>query len=164
MIDRLQAQIESTVAGLGYELLGIERGRANGELLLRLYIDQDAGITVEDCERVSRQVSDLIDADELVRGEYTLEVSSPGIERPLFTLDQHARFIGERVQVRLRTLVEGRRRVIGVLRAVSEDALVIELEEGDVVDVPFRDVERSRLAPDWSQQKAKPRGRRGTVD
>ena len=161
MTDRLQTQIEPTVTGLGYALLGIERGRASGTQLLRLYIDHAAGITVGDCERVSRQVGDVIDAEQLVRGEYTLEVSSPGIERPLFTLDQHHRFVGEQVSVRLRAPLGGRRRVKGFLRAITSDALVIE-DAGGTFEIPFREVERSKLAPAWTLPKN--RGRKPATD
>ena len=161
MTDRLQTLIEPTVLGLGYELLGIERSRAGGGQLLRLYIDHDGGIKVADCERVSRQVGDLLEAEQAIRGEYTLEVSSPGLDRPLFTLAQHQRFVGEEVAVRLRTLFEGRRRVKGILRAVTAAELVIEVE-GESVTVPFREVERSRLVPQWSPQNF--RGRSAAAD
>ncbi len=151
MTDRLETQIEPTVAGLGYELLGIERSRNAAAQLLRLYIDHADGITVEDCERVSRQVSDVLDAEQLVRGEYTLEVSSPGLDRPLFTLEQHRRFIGAQVALRLRALVGGRRRVTGFLRAVADESLQLEVE-GEALEIPFREVERSRLVPDWTAE------------
>lgn len=150
MSDRLTALLEPTVSGLGYELLGIDRGRGGGAQLLRLYIDHEKGISVEDCERVSRQVSDVLDVEGAVRGEYTLEVSSPGIERPLFTLEQHRRFVGEQVAVRLRVPLEGRRRLRGVLQAVGEDSIVVDVDEGRF-EVPYQTVERSRLAPDWAQ-------------
>lgn len=142
--------LEPTITGLGYELLGIERARRGESQLLRLYIDQPDGITVEDCERVSRQVSDLLEAERAVRDDYTLEVSSPGLDRPLFTLDQHRRFVGDEVQLRLRSLVEGRRRLAGRLREVTDDTLVLEVDGVDFV-VPFDQVERSRLVPDWER-------------
>lgn len=152
MADRLLDLLEPTIRGLGYELLGIERGRANAGQLLRLYIDHDDGIAVGDCERVSRQVGDVLDAEKALRGDYTLEVSSPGIDRPLFTLEQHRRYVGEKVQVRLRNLVNGRRRLAGILRAVTADGFVIEVE-GEHFQVAFSDVERSRLAIDWTTNK-----------
>ena len=151
MTDSLQTQIEPTIAGLGYELLGIERSRGGASQLLRLYIDCPDGITVDDCERVSRQVSDVLDAEQMVRGEYTLEVSSPGLDRPLFTLEQHQRFVGAQIALRLRALVGGRRRVIGVLRAVTDAALHIEVDD-ETLEIPFREVERSRLVPDWTAE------------
>ena len=149
MQDRLHKLLEPTVNGLGYELLGIERGRGRDSQLIRLYIDQEEGITVEDCETVSRQVGDVIEVERAVAGEYTLEVSSPGIERPLFTLEQHRRFIGNRIQVRLRSLVNGRRRVAGILNDVSDEQLVVDVD-GEAFNVPFPEVERSRLMAEWS--------------
>lgn len=151
MTISIHSQIEPTVAGLGYELLGVERSRGSASQLLRLYIDHVDGITVEDCERVSRQVSDLLDAEQLVQGEYTLEVSSPGLDRPLFTLEQHRRFIGEEVALRLRALVGGRRRVSGRLCAVSDESLTVEVE-GERLEIPYREVERARLVPDWTAE------------
>lgn len=148
MGDRLFDALEPTVRGLGYELLGIERGRAASGQLLRLYIDHADGIDVEDCAKVSRQVGDVLDADDLVRGEYTLEVSSPGIDRPLFTLAQHRPFIGEAVQIKLRNLVNERRRLSGVLVAVGEDSLEVDLD-GENFVVPYLEVESSRLAGVW---------------
>ena len=161
MTDRLHTQLEPTVAGLGYELLGIERGRANGEQLLRLFIDHADGITVVDCERVSRQVTDVIEVDQLVSGDFTLEVSSPGLDRPLFTLEQHQRFVGAQVLLRLRTPLDGRRRLKGALRAVSADALVMEVDDV-TIEVPFREVDRSRLSPEWPVSNQ--RGRKSAAD
>jgi ribosome maturation factor RimP len=114
-----------------------------------LYIDSDAGIGVEDCERVSRQVSDVIDVERLIAGEYTLEVSSPGLDRPLFTLEQYRAQIGAEVKVRLRTLVNGRRNLSGKLVGASEDLLTISIGE-ERIDVPYNIVERARLVPQWS--------------
>lgn len=151
MTVSIHSQLEPTVTGLGYELLGVERSRGGASQLLRLYIDHADGITVDDCERVSRQVSDLLDAEQLVRGEYTLEVSSPGLDRPLFTLEQHRRFIGEEVALRLRALIGGRRRVSGRLRAVGDETLTVEVE-GESLEIPYREVERSRLVPDWTAE------------
>jgi len=147
--DRLQAEIGATVAGLGYELLGIDRGRAQGAQLLRLYIDHERGIGVDDCERVSRQVEDMLDAGGLIRGEYTLEVSSPGLDRPLFTLEQHRRFVGAEIALRLRLPRDGRRRLQGVLCEVGESGLTIEAA-GERIALGMSEIERSRLVPDWS--------------
>jgi ribosome maturation factor RimP len=147
--DRLQAEIGATVAGLGYELLGIERGLAQGAQLFRLYIDREQGIGVDDCERVSRQVEDMLEAEGLIRGEYTLEVSSPGLDRPLFTLEQHRRFVGAEIVLRLRLPRDGRRRLQGVLCEVGESSLTIELA-GERIALGMSEIERSRLIPDWS--------------
>lgn len=143
--------------GLGYELLGIERHRSRRAQLLRLYIDQDTGISVDDCERVSRQVGDLLDVEEAIGGEYTLEVSSPGIERPLFTLAQHQRFVGERIAVKLRHLLDGRRQLQGQLLTVTDESIVLSVDD-DQITVPFGLIERSKLAPGWPVKV--PRGKR----
>jgi ribosome maturation factor RimP len=88
-IDALEPVINPTVSGLGYELLGIERQRLPRGLLLRLYIDRPEGISLDDCERVSKQVRDLLAAENAVRDDYLLEVSSPGLDRPLFKLEHY---------------------------------------------------------------------------
>ncbi len=149
MQDRLHTVLEPTVTGLGYELLGIERGRGPDAQLVRLYIDHVDGISVDDCETVSRQVGDVIEVENAIRGAYTLEVSSPGVERPLFTLEQHRPFIGNKIQVRLRSMVNGRRRLSGVLNDVGAEELVVDVD-GEAFNVPFLEVERSRLVAEWS--------------
>ncbi len=145
MQDRLHLLLEPTVSGLGYELLGIERGRSLGGRLVRLFIDKASGISANDCEAVSRQVSNVMDVEDAVGGNYVLEVSSPGIDRPLFTLSQHTQYLGARIKVRLGSLIEGRRRIIGILKEVTDDSILIEIEEG-CLTVPFREIERSNLA------------------
>ena len=152
MTDRLQTHIEPTVTGLGYELLGIERSRGGGGQLLRLYIDHADGITVEDCERVSRQVSDLLDAEELVRGEYTLEVSSPGLDRPLKKPADFLRFTGETAQLRLRVPEGNQRNFTVVLAGVNDDKLMVEVD-GVARSFELAQIERARLVPNFDKPK-----------
>ena len=144
MQDSLHLSIEPTVIGLGYELLGIERGRADGGQLVRVFIDSANGISASDCETVSRQISDVMDVENVISGDYILEVSSPGIDRPLFTLEQHAKYLGEKIKVRLGNLIEGRRRITGILKEVTEDSILIQVDEEDI-NVPFIEIERSHL-------------------
>ncbi|HSG35282.1 MAG TPA: ribosome maturation factor RimP [Sphingomonadaceae bacterium] len=157
MADRIQALLEPTITGLGYELLGIERGRSGEAQLLRLYIDHPDGIALEDCERVSRQVSDVLEVEQAIRGEFTLEVSSPGLDRPLFTLEQHRRYLGELIRLRLRNLVQGRRRVSGRLTEVTTDGVVLDID-GEPFAVALADIERSRLVADFEQASGTPAG------
>ena len=157
MSEKLQAALAPTVAGLGCTLLGIDLGRASEGLLVRLYIDKPDGVTVSDCETVSRQVSDILEVEQLIRGEYTLEVSSPGLDRPLFTLAQHRDYIGAQVHVRLRSLVEGRRRLKGALEAVTDNEIVLR-SEGQVYTIPFQDIDKSRLIPEFEFES----GQRGS--
>lgn len=163
VIDDISLRLAPTVEGLGYELWGIERSRTAHNQLLRLFIDRPEGISVEDCEIVSAQVSDLIEADELIRGSYTLEVSSPGLERPLFTAAQWARFVGEDINVKLRASLEGKRKLVGKLLEASAESALLATETGPLT-VPFNLVERARLVPDWSALPAgpKPAPRKGS--
>lgn len=142
--DKLLELLQPIVAGLDYELLGIERLRGGEGLLIRVFIDHDNGISAKDCELVSRHVSDVLDVEDAVRGGYTLEMSSPGINRPLFTLEQHSRYVGESVKVRMRTLVDGRRRVKGTLSLVSDNAISVTVD-GETLEIPFEEIERSNL-------------------
>jgi ribosome maturation factor RimP len=143
--ERIRRLLEPSVSGLGYELLGVEwQGGARG--LLRLYIDAPAGVTLADCERVSHQVSGVLDVEDPIRGGYTLEVSSPGAERPLFTPEHYARFAGERVRLKLAVPVAGRRTVTGELRGL-ENGHVIVVEDGVERRLPVEAVRRAHLAP-----------------
>jgi ribosome maturation factor RimP len=117
-----------------------------GSGLVRLYLDAEAGITVEDCARVSRAVSEVLDAEDPIPGEYTLEVSSPGLERPLRTAGQFGRFVGETVFVELAQPQDGRRRFLGLLAAA--DATTIEVEvDGQRHVLPVSGIRKAHLAP-----------------
>ena len=116
--DGLCDLVEPTIVGLGYELLGIERIFSDKDALVRVYIDSDGGITVDDCATVSRQIADYLAAEQTMGSDYTLEVSSPGINRPLFVPEQYEEFLGEKIKVRLFRMNDGRKRVSGILREV----------------------------------------------
>ena len=146
--DTLATLLQPVVEGLGYELWELEYlpGRGNG--LLRIYIDTDAhaGITVDDCERVSRAASDVLDAADPIPGNYTLEVSSPGLERPLRTAQHFAPYAGETVFVEMVHAVDARRRFKG--RLVAADAETIEVEvDGRAYRLPIAGIRKAHLAP-----------------
>lgn len=143
----LLALLQPVITGLGYELLGTELLSQGRESLLRVYIDQPAGITLEDCERVSDQVTGVLDVADPIRGSYRLEVSSPGLDRPLFTLEQCGRYLGRNVRLRLRSKLEGRRKVTGELVALRDNALVID-EDGTQLAVPAELIEKANLVAD----------------
>ncbi len=147
--ERLTNLLTPTVRGLGYELLGVEWSRSGRGTTIRVYIDFPTGVTVDDCSRVSEHVSDILDVEAPISGEYTLEVSSPGVDRPLFNIEQHRRFLGETIQIRLRELVSGRRKVTGALRQVDDAHITVDAD-GERFVIPFACVERSRLVPDWN--------------
>ncbi|HET6395519.1 MAG TPA: ribosome maturation factor RimP [Pseudoxanthomonas sp.] len=149
--------LRPTVESLGLDLLGIEYLPAPGGATLRLYIDVPAGadggaartVTIDDCEAVSREVSAQLDVADPISGNYTLEVSSPGLDRPLFTLDQFARFVGEEAKVGLKLPQEGRRRLQGRILRVGDGAVVFELD-GAEFPVAADNIDRARLVPDWA--------------
>jgi ribosome maturation factor RimP len=113
---------------------------------VRLYIDAAEGISLDDCERVSRAVSELLDVEDPVPGQYTLEVSSPGIERPLRSAAQFARYLGEMVAVEMVQPVEGRRRFKGALAAAGEETIEVEVDGRRHV-LPIDGIRRAQLAP-----------------
>ena len=143
-MENLTELLMPTVCGLGYELWGIEGGRHAGSQLIRVYIDKSEGVTVDDCEKVSIQLGDLIEAEQAVPGNYVLEVSSPGFERRFFKLQQHQGFIGEKIRVALRDTKDGKRVFRGTLVEVLESSLVI-LSEGNEYTFEFTEIERSSL-------------------
>jgi ribosome maturation factor RimP len=129
---------------MGFELVELEF-KAGGDLL-RLYIDIERGVTVDDCEAVSRQVSGILDVEDPIPGRYTLEVSSPGIDRPLRTLAHFGHFAGQRVKIQLDAPFQGRRRLTGTLLGAKSD--IVEVEVNDSVwELPFERIEKARLAP-----------------
>jgi len=146
----LQTLIEPTLAGMGYELVALERA---GGGLLRLYIDKPEGIVVEDCARVSNQLTRMFMVENV---DYErLEVSSPGMDRPLVKAADFVRFAGERANVRLHAPLEGRKRFAGILRGLADDVLQLEVD-GVIVGIPLVEVDSARLAPDFGPKANKP--------
>ncbi len=138
--------IEPVVTALGYELVAVEHRRGTRSGLLRVYIDSPDGIGVDDCSRVSHQLSGVLDVEEPIAGQYTLEVSSPGLDRLLVKPQDYERFAGQMVKVRLHALLEGRRRLVGVLKGMEQDQVIIE-EEGKEWRLALHDIEQTRLVP-----------------
>ncbi|MGA7799547.1 MAG: ribosome maturation factor RimP [Gammaproteobacteria bacterium] len=141
----LMALIEPAVTALGCELVGVEY--VSGSSLLRVYIDRPEGVTLDDCEAVSYQISGLLDVEDPVPGHYSLEVSSPGLDRPLFKAGDFERFAGQQVRIRLGVPIDGRRNFKGLLRGLRQDDVVIE-EDGQEVRLPLERIEQARLVPD----------------
>jgi ribosome maturation factor RimP len=144
-VDLIADLLRPTVEALGLELWGIEHLSRGRSALLRIYIDSESGITIDDCERVSRQVSGILDVEDPLSGEYTLEVSSPGLDRPLFTIGQFERYIGEVVSLRLRAPIDGRRKFKGVLEKVEADQITLTVD-GGMIDIPFPQMEKANIA------------------
>ncbi|MEX0806109.1 MAG: ribosome maturation factor RimP [Candidatus Binatia bacterium] len=137
--------------GEGMEVVDVELRRegSRGGRVLRLYLDKDGGPNVDDLGRVSRQLSELLDLHDIVEGAYILEVSSPGINRPLKKLEHFQRFIGKRVRVRTGDMIDGRRLFLGILAEVSSDKIKVEVE-GKEYQILFSMIEKSNYEHDWS--------------
>lgn len=147
--SELNELLAPTIADLGLELIGIEFSPNAGGSLLRVYIDEpERGVTIDDCERVSREVSALLDVNDPVAGRYTLEVSSPGLERPLFTLEHFARFVGESAKITVNLPLDGRRRFQGRIVGVEGDRIFVE-QDGTPVAIAHANVAKAHLVPDY---------------
>lgn len=144
--DRLITLLEPLLEQLGFELVDIEANAGRGSGLLRVYLDCVTGVGVDDCERVSREVSALLDVEDPMPGAFTLEVSSPGFDRLLRKPAHFERFRGARVKVELAAARDGRRRYTGDLVAVSARGIDLEVD-GETVTVDFAAIDRARLAP-----------------
>ena len=138
--------LEPVVTGMGYELVDIEYqpGTRNG--LLRIYIDSEDGIQLEDCSDVSNQVSALLDVEDPIPGQYNLEVSSPGLDRPLVRLEDFKRFEGETVKIKVGIAIDGQRNFKGRLCGVEGDEICIEFD-GRQVAIPLTSIVKARLVP-----------------
>lgn len=146
-VSQLQEMFEPAVNSLGFELWGVEYLSQGRHSTLRLYIESGDGITVDDCAAVSRQVSAILDVEDPITGEYSLEVSSPGLDRPLFSAEHYKAYQGETMQLRLFSAISGRRKFKGVLKCQSENSLTFEVD-GESLDVPFDQIEKGRIVFD----------------
>jgi ribosome maturation factor RimP len=135
----------------GMEIIDIELRHegSRGGRVLRFYLDKEGGPNMDDLSGVSRELSDLLDVRDIVEGAYTLEVSSPGINRPLKRPEHFARFVGKKVRVRTRELINGRRSFLGQLLEVSGDKISLS-QDGRQCEIPFSLIERSNYEHDWS--------------
>ena len=142
--DKLQAMLAPTVEDQGFELWGLELLTQGKHSTLRLYIESENGVQVDDCARVSHQVGAVLDVEEPISGEYVLEVSSPGMDRRLFRLEQYPAYVGEELELRLRTPFEGRRKFKGVLRGVEGEDIVLLVDDHEYL-LPVGDVDRAQI-------------------
>jgi len=140
--------LQPLVEDLGYEFVGLEIRNDPRNRTLVLYIDKANGVAIEDCERTSREVAALLDVEDPISGQYVLEVSSPGLDRPLFSPQQFARFIGEVVQISLYAPCEGRRKFSGRILGVTDDKVDIE-QDGTRVTLEHGNIAKARLVPDY---------------
>ena len=144
----LEKLIRSTVEGLGYELWGIDYRPHSDNGMLRIYIESgtesDEGITVDDCAAVSNQISAVFDVEDPIPSAYTLEISSPGVDRMLFYGEQYAPYIGKTVKLKTRIPLDGRRNFKGTVDQTTEQAVTLKIDT-ELFEIPFDAIERSRL-------------------
>ena len=175
--ERLIGLVEPLLAQLGYELVDVEYVVGGAEATLRVYIDWPGGVApavlapgdeenrsyegigVEDCEKVSRELSALLDVEDPIPQAYSLEVSSPGVDRILRTAAHFQRFVGERVHVELQLARAGRRRYTGHMTRADEAGIELNVD-GEPVAIGLAEIGKARLAPDWSKQSARKKGRK----
>lgn len=156
--EHLVNLIEPIVEGLGYECVGVEYHPHPRNGLLRIYIDKPDGILVDDCSKVSHQISGVLDVEDPIEGNYQLEVSSPGEDRPFFKLQQFEDFIGSVVKVNVFRAINARKNIVGTIIKVENDN--VYLAEGEqVYEVPFQAMSKARLVPEYKVAKGEHSGK-----
>ena len=145
---RLTNLLQPVVEDLGYEFVGLEYAGQSKNAVLRIYIDRPEGIDLDDCSRVSAEVAAVLDVEDPISGQYNLEISSPGLDRPLFTPEQYARFAGELVQLSTFAPVDGRRKFKCSILSVEENRLIVE-QDGAEIALDFSNIAKARLIPDY---------------
>lgn len=155
--EHLVSLIEPIVEGLGYECVGIEYNSHPRHGLLRIYIDTSEGVLLEDCTKVSHQISGMLDVEDPISDNYELEVSSPGADRPFFKLSQFEQFIGDTVTVNLFKPINKQRKITGSIESVEGDVVLL-LQADQLIEIPFQAMSKARLVPDYLIKKG---GRNG---
>jgi ribosome maturation factor RimP len=141
----LETSLTPIVEDLGYQLWACEMISQGKYSVLRVYIDKPEGINIDDCERVSREVSVFLDVQLPIAGNYTLEVSSPGLDRPLFKKAHFQSYVGSAMKIQVRQPIEKRRKFIGELMEVREDGMIIIREEDEIRTIPMMDIVKANL-------------------
>ena len=142
--EGLEGILKPVVEGLGFTLWGVEYRSSQKYAHLKVFIDHKDGITVDHCSDVSHQVSGVLDVEDPINVPYTLEVSSPGIDRPLMKLEHFEQYIGSTIKVRLSWAINNRKNLLGTLVEVKNDKIVLE-QDGEQVEFPFNAVKRANL-------------------
>jgi len=145
--DEMVKMLEPAIEAMGFELADLELNLGHSRGLLRLFIDREEGIDVDDCEAVSHQVSGLLDVEDLIAVDYRLEVSSPGLDRKLVKPEHFDRFVGRQIKTRLKRLIEGHRRVKGQLLSRDGETVLVR-SDSETIAISLDDIEVARLVPE----------------
>lgn len=152
--DRLVALIEPALQTLGYELVLLEYSPGIKTASLRLFIDAEGGVHLGDCEKVSREIAALLDVEDPIEKAYQLEVSSPGLDRPLTKPEHYERFKGEKIRVQTLVPINGRKKFVGPIIGLEQRALLLK-QDAETVRIPLADIEKARLVPDYAKELRK---------
>ncbi|OKY26395.1 MULTISPECIES: ribosome maturation factor RimP [Thalassotalea] len=144
--DNLTEMLRPAVEAVGKELLGVEFVSAGKHSVLRVFIDHENGIVVDDCAEVSHSVGAILDVEDPISTEYSLEVSSPGLDRPLFSLAHYQAIVGETVNIKLNMPLNGRRKFKGILEKIENDTLVVVVD-GESYDIIYSNIDKGNLVP-----------------
>lgn len=151
-VDRIRSLVNEVTEAAGYELVEVDLKGSGPQRVLRVFIDQPSGVTHEDCERVSRELGCVLDVEDVIPSSYTLEVSSPGLERKLSRPEDYVRFSGHRIRVRTRQPVEGQKVFRGRLEGIEAGRIRLTPESGDQLEIPLESVREARLEVDWTRE------------
>ena len=157
--DRLRQVVQETVEGQGYELVEVELKGGGKNSVLRIYIDKPEGISHQDCALVSGQVGTVLDVEDLIPFSYTLEVSSPGLDRKLVKDTDYTRFQGKLAKIQTRIPLQHQKAFRGRLGGLQDGKILLELLNGTTLQIPLDVVDEGRLEFDWDEERARVRGR-----
>lgn len=148
-IEAIHELVRKVVEPMGYELVGVQylTGQPGGNIL-RVYIDKEDGVQLDDCSAVSHQLSGVLDVEDPIPGNYNLEISSPGLDRPLFEPEHYERFVGRQVNIRLHPSIGGRRKYKGKLLGIEDGRVLVEVD-GEVYPLDLEDIHEARLVPEF---------------
>ena len=142
--DQIEALVQVSIESLGYMLVGVEYIKNGRDTVLRIYIDAEQGISIEDCERVSHQVNGILEVEDPISTAYSLEVSSPGFDRPLFKQKDFEQFFGAEAKISMKLPIQGRRNFKGQLHGFSDGNILIEVD-GELYDLPLTKLAKARI-------------------
>ena len=142
--EKVRNLVEPILESEGLELAYLEFKKGRGRWYLRIFIDKEDGVTVDDCASISSQVSHTLDVEDVITGSYTLEVSSPGLDRPLWRREDYNKFNGRMVRINTYAPIEGRKVFVGRLKGLEEERVVVEVDD-DVVSIPFTQISKGKL-------------------
>ena len=149
-LQKLNELLQPLVEDLGYEFIGLEYNPNPKHSVLRIYIDHENGVGIQDCETVSRETAALLDVKDPIRSHYNLEVSSPGLDRPLFTPAHYSEFTGYEVQINMYAPQDGRRKFSGPILSAGESSVNIE-QDGSEVTLEYDNIAKAKLIPDYEK-------------